>query len=117
MQANDLIYCHDPNDMSMKLDALNNDGFKAFVYDKDRYIIKVYALPEEDIPPAKENECDGSQTEINKNRVDDLISKLKHYITERIDKHTSAKISLTKDEMELLRNGLNALEKSINKDD
>lgn len=45
MKPGDTIKCHDPADLRHMLDTLNDGGFKAFVCDKNKYIINIYEVP------------------------------------------------------------------------
>ena len=49
--------------------------------------------------------------ESSENRIDNLIDKLTSYLIDRTTKHEeSTMICLTRDEIRMLRNGLNAME-------
>lgn len=39
----EFVHCFDRKDMARMLDKLTAAGFTAFVYDKNRYIIRIYS--------------------------------------------------------------------------
>lgn len=43
----EFVHCFDRKDMERMLDKLTAAGFTAFVYDKNRYIIRIYSAPED----------------------------------------------------------------------
>ena len=42
----EFVHCFDRKDMERMLNKLTAAGFTAFVYDKNRYIIRIYSAPE-----------------------------------------------------------------------
>jgi hypothetical protein len=44
----EFVHCFDRKDMERMLDKLTAAGFTAFVYDKNRYIIRIYSTPEKE---------------------------------------------------------------------
>ena len=43
----EFVHCFDRKDMERMLDKLTAAGFTAFVYDKNRYIIRIYSVQED----------------------------------------------------------------------
>lgn len=54
----EFVHCFDRKDMERMLNKLTAAGFTAFVYDKNRYIIRIYSAPEKE-----ESNDDGTKGE------------------------------------------------------